>query len=350
MLNSDFPKISIVTPSFNQGKYLEETILSVINQEYPNLEYIIIDGGSTDNSLEIIAKYEKYLTFWVSEPDNGQSNAINKGLAKSTGEVFNWLCSDDTLTEGSLYRIGKAFKEHPEIKCYSGGLRQFQEDRTLGIYPPLLQGSFENTVRMRIVKQPSVFFGMDAIKKMGILNEALHYVMDIDWLLKFLFIFGQEKIHEENDFIVANYRLHENSKTGSTSNRFTQEYFSLLYSIAIKKNMSNYTRLIEMKQIEKNIDFPVGIIDKVNDKIIEHLLFWHCLRISGMIYNKTDFLFAKKFIREIDFSEINLFEQELSYVDFLNRYVKGNLWCRYKLQRMFQWHINKKYLGPEKAV
>ena len=89
------PKISIVTPSFNQGQFLEETILSVLEQEYPNLEYIIIDGGSSDNSLNIIKQYEKKLSYWVSEPDNGQTHAINKGFSHATGEIFMWLNSDD---------------------------------------------------------------------------------------------------------------------------------------------------------------------------------------------------------------------------------------------------------------
>src|ERR1700741_4157141 len=96
------PTISIVTPSFNQGQFLEQTIDSILSQQYPGLQYIIIDGGSTDNSVEIIKKYEKHLHFWVSEPDKGQSHAINKGLNIATGEVFNWLCSDDYYTPGSL--------------------------------------------------------------------------------------------------------------------------------------------------------------------------------------------------------------------------------------------------------
>lgn len=94
-------KISIVTPSFNQGEYLEETIDSVLSQKYPNLEYIIMDGGSKDNSVDIIKKYEKYLTYWESKPDRGQSHAINKGLKKCNGEIFNWLCSDDYLEPGA---------------------------------------------------------------------------------------------------------------------------------------------------------------------------------------------------------------------------------------------------------
>ena len=92
-----YPKISIVTPSFNQGQYIEQTILSVIGQDYPNLEYIIIDGGSSDNTVEIIKKYADKIIYWISDPDNGQSDALNKGLAKCTGEIFNWINSEDYL-------------------------------------------------------------------------------------------------------------------------------------------------------------------------------------------------------------------------------------------------------------
>ncbi len=99
-----YPKISIVTPSYNQGQYLEKTIESILSQNYPNLELIIIDGGSTDESINILRRYENRISFWVSEPDNGQADAINKGLKKTTGEIFNWLNSDDYLEPGALFK------------------------------------------------------------------------------------------------------------------------------------------------------------------------------------------------------------------------------------------------------
>ena len=105
----NYPKISIVTPSFNQGIFLEATIQSVLNQNYPNLEYIVIDGGSTDNSVKIIKKYEKYLSYWVSESDRGQSHAINKGFTISTGEIMGWLNSDDLYTSGALNHVANVF-------------------------------------------------------------------------------------------------------------------------------------------------------------------------------------------------------------------------------------------------
>ena len=105
-------KISIITPSYNQADYLEECIDSVLSQNYPNLEFIIIDGGSTDNSAAIIRKYEKHLNFWVSEQDNGQSDAINKGFAKATGNIITWLNSDDLFTEGTLAKVDSYFTDN----------------------------------------------------------------------------------------------------------------------------------------------------------------------------------------------------------------------------------------------
>src|SRR5258707_6129118 len=115
-----FPRISVVTPSFNQGAYLERTICSVLDQKYPNLEYLVIDGGSTDESVEIIKRYERHLTYWVSEPDTGQSNAINKGFARTTGTILAWLNSDDRYLPETLGAVAAAAAAHPDADVFVG--------------------------------------------------------------------------------------------------------------------------------------------------------------------------------------------------------------------------------------
>ena len=115
------PRITIITPSLNQGEFLEDTILSILNQNYPNLEYFIVDGGSTDNSVDIIKKYEHRIDWWVSEPDRGQSHAINKGLERATGDIINWINSDDLLFPGALQRVASCYQRHSWKSAFNDG-------------------------------------------------------------------------------------------------------------------------------------------------------------------------------------------------------------------------------------
>ena len=116
----EYPKISIITPNFNQGDFIERTLKSVLDQGYPNLEYIVIDGGSTDRSVEIIKKYEDRLTYWVSESDRGMYDAINKGFKKSTGEIMSWINSDDIHQQNSLFKLAKLFTTHQHVDWLMG--------------------------------------------------------------------------------------------------------------------------------------------------------------------------------------------------------------------------------------
>jgi glycosyltransferase involved in cell wall biosynthesis len=178
MSASQLPPITLVTPSFNQAQYIGETIESVLSQGYPRLEYVIIDGGSTDGSVEVIRKYEKHLAYWVSEKDRGQSDAINKGFRRATGEVFNWLCSDDTLEPGALAAIGKAFASEKRPDVVVGKCRMELPEGTLIVTPTqerLAMLPFGNPI-----PQPSCFFRKSLVPGDQLVREDLHYVMDLE--------------------------------------------------------------------------------------------------------------------------------------------------------------------------
>lgn len=219
-----FPKISIVTPSLNQGQYIEQTILSIIDQGYPNYEYIIIDGGSTDNTVSIIKKYADRITYWISDPDKGQSDAINKGLAKCTGEIFNWINSDDYLEPGALHAVAQAFVNNPQAIQVCGYTRLFEDgfDTTVLKHRCELFENTEKTIINQRINQQGTFYNLRAINQLGNINTSLHYVMDLELWLKFLCCYGQNRIIIIDD-LLAHFRLHPNSKTVEFEERFRRE-------------------------------------------------------------------------------------------------------------------------------
>lgn len=180
-----YPKISIITPSYNQGEYLEQTILSILNQNYLNLEYIIIDGGSTDQSVEIIKKYEKHLAYWVSEPDNGQTHAINKGFKRSTGELVAWMNSDDVYSENTLHRVAEVFKNNSNIDVYFADKVHIDEnDQELFVqrYAPYRIETFAND-KMAMCNQ-ACFWKRRVFDKIGYLDESIQFAMDYEYFIR----------------------------------------------------------------------------------------------------------------------------------------------------------------------
>ncbi len=186
-MKKDLPKISVVTPSLNQGQFLEKCIKSVIKQDYPDFEYIIIDGGSTDNSLDIIAEYKQYLACSVSEPDKGQSSAINKGVKKAKGDLIAWLNSDDYYLPGAFRKVAEAYGRNPEASFYFGnGLRvdskgmkksRFFESETVNFNRDAL------LYCLNYILQPATFINASYLKRIDFLDEDLDYGMDTDlWL------------------------------------------------------------------------------------------------------------------------------------------------------------------------
>ena len=171
-------KVSIITPSYNQGDFLEATIESVLSQDYPDIEYIIMDGGSTDGSADIIRKYDDRLAYWVSEPDNGQSEAINRGFEHATGDILTWICSDDTLLLGAVSTAVSLFEKHPDAGLIYGDAWNIDaEGKQLDIRYGV-PFSVRAMVVDNLVPQPASFFSRAAWERFGPANEGLQYAMD----------------------------------------------------------------------------------------------------------------------------------------------------------------------------
>lgn len=183
-----YPKISIITPSFNQGNFLEETILSVIGQNYPNLEYIIIDGGSTDHSVEIIKKYESKLAYWISEKDKGIYDALQKGFEKSSGEIMGWINSDDMYHKKSLFTVSEIFQNISSVKWIQGCPSTFDENsRTVSVSPVRDWSKFNFYLKeYQWIQQESTFWKRSLWEKAGgYIKRDLKYAADLELWLRF---------------------------------------------------------------------------------------------------------------------------------------------------------------------
>lgn len=217
---SVWPRITVVTPSFNQGQFLEETIRSVLMQGYPNLEYIVIDGGSSDSSIDVIRHYESRLTYWESEKDAGQAHAITKGFARGTGQIFAWLNSDDVYRPGALFAVAKCFTSQSTLAVAYGACESIDRDsRCHAVHVPR-DFHLQSLLKSNFIAQPATFFSHDLYERVG-LNVGRHYAFDYElWIKAAIYGFRFSRMPDPP---LAGFRVWEQSKSETSYQRFIEE-------------------------------------------------------------------------------------------------------------------------------
>lgn len=302
------PEFSIITPSFNQGQYLEETILSVLSQKNVSFEYIIIDGGSTDSSVEIINKYVHQLSYWVIEKDSGQADAINKGLKKSTGEFIMWLNSDDVLLPGALENAIATFRANPEAIMIHGKSTLFGK----GIKNQII-GSPKKNLEDRYLAyipfpQPASFFRKKLIEKTGLLNEDLHFGMDHDLLIRAC-LFGKVVY---SDHLYSKYRLHESSKTHDHL-KFTKDWntnFSRLLMTFPTESKAIVSLFKEIDMFDENWGSTYNYTFSINQNQLLRSAFYHLFIRLHYYYNDLNLIKVREIADALKKLNPDLYREE----------------------------------------
>ncbi|HMX19131.1 MAG TPA: glycosyltransferase family 2 protein [Anaerolineales bacterium] len=235
--------VSIITPSYNQAAYLEQTLLSVLNQDHAPIEYIVVDGASKDASVEIIKKYSDRLAYWVSEKDGGQAEAINKGFARATGEIIAWINSDDYYLPGAVSAAVKMFEANPEVMLVYGNMLAVDEHGKTFNTLTYKQLTLEDLLCFQIIGQPAVFMRRSALQKTSGLDSTFHFLLD-----HFLWIQLAQHgkiLHADQTWAAARY--HAEAKNRAKAAEFGREAFRILEAVAQDKNLAPVLSKVERR-------------------------------------------------------------------------------------------------------
>jgi glycosyltransferase involved in cell wall biosynthesis len=244
------PRITIVTPSYNQGEFIEETIRSILLQQYPALEYIVMDAGSTDRTLEVINQYAPFISHWESEADRGQAHAINKGLALGSGEIFNWINSDDVLEPGALHAVARNWVDGSIV---AGAVRLFSPSESSLIVNAELTAT---TLALggSTYAQPGVWLDLPKVREVGNFDETYHYCFDRKHLLTYLDRYPSVAYLDD---VLAGYRLHDASKTVAVPDGFVRETRTLPRDVL--PYLTQHSNIREVDRYVRTADWYVEI-------------------------------------------------------------------------------------------
>lgn len=333
------PRISLITPSYQQAAYVAECLRSVAFQEGAAVEHIVVDGGSTDGSAAIITEHAPQLAWWCSEKDEGQSDAINKGLAHATGDVFGWLNSDDLLLPGALRRVSEAFAADPTLMAFGGLIIHRYPD---GDRPFALLNDPQDDLQLfrdPVINQPATFYRMDVVKALGGVDPALRYVMDVELWWQLLFRHGTA--HLRFDAVdLAIFRLHDESKTVSAHSGFLDELASLLHGLCLSTGSPDLAHVLELGHTIKGglRGIPVDDMhrDMVRGMAVHFLLKWH-----GQIHNRTDFAMMKAFRRKVSLKGMTLLNEAMGQrLRALDEHLAAPTWWAFRVRRKIK-HLRR---------
>jgi len=285
-----YPKITVVTPSYNQGEFLEQTIRSILDQDYPNLEYIVIDGGSTDHSVEIIKKYQDRLTYWISEPDQGMYDALNKGFKRSTGEIMCWINSDDMHHRNSLFTVADLFSSLANVNWIMGSNTFYDEHGKMFIPDPDMFFHRWSKWRMysldgKFIQQESVFWRRSLWDKAGsYIDTSLSLAGDAELWLRF---FRYERLFTTT-LMLSGFRVRSSQKSKDNFN----EYISELKSV-VKREV----KMINGRRYLLFIGFVKCLSKLVPGTKFKHMMIYKSMKITPKLtYSPaTGYGFDKKY-------------------------------------------------------
>ena len=221
---SETPLVSIITPSYNQASFLEQTICSVLGQDYPNVEYMVVDGGSDDGSLEIIKRYANRLTWWVSEKDHGQAEAINKGFSRANGEYIAWINSDDFYQPGAIRAAVDELQSHPDAGMVFGDVRVVDKNEKILNHLHYGNWGLQEFMTFHIIGQPAVFLRRSVLEKTGFLDETYHFMLDHQLWLRV----GLQASIRYVPQLWAGAHYHEDCKNLAQASEFGKEAFRIV--------------------------------------------------------------------------------------------------------------------------
>jgi glycosyltransferase involved in cell wall biosynthesis len=326
------PRISIITPSFNQGRYLEENILSVINQGYPNVEHIIIDGGSTDNTKQVLEKHKDKLAYWVSEPDNGQSDAVNKGFIKASGEIIGWLNSDDYYAPGALNAVAEVFAD-PSVNVVCGYSILFDEKgkEQKGMATVAESRGLEFHLRFPDINQPATFFRRKTLAEFMPINTSLHYTMDREMWTKYIQQYKLNHIKTIEDTLVY-FRYHADSKSQSKVSEFDNEYATMLHWFAKQNKLNEAADLLASGYVLLN-NYKYSFNKYPGSETTLNMIRYFFLKRGGLVFNKTQFEYAKKGYKIFDIKNYKPLPEEKNALAKMESIVSCINWAHFRVKR-----------------